>query len=197
VDLPVHRLAGHVAALPRFPASKKLTEDLFAEGIGFERLPRIRGFQAINEERTVLLFPDPASAFRRSVSRSTDACRSRCGTVAEPGERACRYSARIRAYVGRRKRRQYLTKTGIATDGSYYGPEAEFLTSSISVRFRPETRTRATTTTSTPRKGILETRGRTAVPNLGATGRGHKEGYFPVPPVDRLQDLALEDHAWR
>src|SRR5712691_7689018 len=40
---------------------KELTEDLFAEGIGFDG-SSIRGFQAINES-DMLLFPDPASAF--------------------------------------------------------------------------------------------------------------------------------------
>src|SRR5438046_9614937 len=40
---------------------KELTEDLFKEGIGFDG-SSIRGFQAINE-RDMLLFPDPASAF--------------------------------------------------------------------------------------------------------------------------------------
>src|SRR5262245_7770910 len=38
----------------------ELTEDLFAEGIGFDG-SSIRGFQAINES-DMLLFPDPATA---------------------------------------------------------------------------------------------------------------------------------------
>src|SRR5438105_11494144 len=40
---------------------KELSEELFAEGIGFDG-SSIRGFQAINES-DMLLFPDPASAF--------------------------------------------------------------------------------------------------------------------------------------
>src|SRR3989442_5950812 len=40
---------------------KERTEELFAEGIGFDG-SSIRGFQAINES-DMLLFPDPASAF--------------------------------------------------------------------------------------------------------------------------------------
>src|SRR3989449_11420931 len=40
---------------------KELTEDLFAEGIGFDG-SSIRGFQASNES-DMLVVPDPASAF--------------------------------------------------------------------------------------------------------------------------------------
>ena len=40
---------------------RELTEDLFADGIGFDG-SSIRGFQAINES-DMLLFPDPKTAF--------------------------------------------------------------------------------------------------------------------------------------
>src|SRR2546426_565017 len=46
---------------------KELSEELFAEGIGFDG-SSIRGFQAINES-DMLLFPDPASALDRKSTR--------------------------------------------------------------------------------------------------------------------------------
>src|SRR5437870_2483511 len=97
---------------------KELSEELFAEGIGFDG-SSIRGFQAINES-DMLLFPDPASAF-------VDPCLevptlSLTCDVSDPvtGQR---YSRDPR-YVAQ-KAEQYLVKSGIATT-AYYGPEAEF-----------------------------------------------------------------------
>ncbi len=107
---------------------KELTEELFAEGIGFDG-SSIRGFQAINES-DMLLFPDPASAF-------VDPCLevptlSLTCDVSDPvtGQR---YSRDPR-YVAQ-KAEQYLVKSGIATT-AYYGPEAEFYIFN-SVRFHP------------------------------------------------------------
>ena len=56
---------------------------------------------------------------------------------------------------------------------------------------RPERSTRATTT-STPSRGSGTPDARTMPrPNLGYKPR-YKEGYFPVPPIDKLQDLRTE-----
>src|SRR6059036_2313450 len=97
---------------------KELSEELFAEGIGFDG-SSIRGFQAINES-DMLLFPDPASAF-------VDPCLevptlSLTCDVSDPVTGA-RYTRDPR-YVAQ-KAEQYLVKSAIATT-SYYGPEAEF-----------------------------------------------------------------------
>src|SRR3989454_8163712 len=155
---------------------KELTEDLFAEGIGFDG-SSIRGFQAINES-DMLLFPDPASAF-------VDPCLevptlSLTCDVADPvtGQR---YSRDPR-YVAQ-KAEQYLTKTGIATT-AYYGPEAEFYIFN-SVRFDQNAHEGYYHIDS--EEGIWNS-GTNGSPNQGHRPR-HKEGYFPVPPVDRLQDL--------
>src|SRR5256885_5200946 len=155
---------------------KELTEDLFKEGIWFDG-SSIRGFQAINES-DMLLFPDPASAF-------VDPCLevptlSLTCDVADPvtGQR---YSRDPR-YVAQ-KAEQYLTKTGIATT-AYYGPEAEFYIFN-SVRFDQNAREGYYHIDS--EEGIWNS-GTNGSPNLGHRPR-HKEGYFPVPPVDRLQDL--------
>src|SRR5947208_1975576 len=155
---------------------KELTEDLFAEGIGFDG-SSIRGFQAINES-DMLLFPDPASAF-------VDPCLgvptlSLTCDVGDPvtGKR----SSRDPRYVAQ-KAEQHLVKTGIATT-SYWGPEAEFFIFN-SVRYDQNAHEGYYHIDS--EEGVWNS-GRNGVPNLGHRPR-HKEGYFPVPPVDRLQDV--------
>src|SRR5439155_589127 len=156
---------------------KELTDELFKEGIGFDG-SSIRGFQAINES-DMLLFPDPASAF-------VDPCLevptlSLTCDVADPvtGER---YSRDPR-YVAQ-KAEQYLVKTGIATT-AYYGPEAEFYIFN-SVRFDQNAHEGYYHIDS--EEGIWNSGTNGGAANLGHRPR-HKEGYFPVPPVDKLQDL--------
>src|SRR3989454_1663337 len=156
---------------------KELTDDLFKEGIGFDG-SSIRGFQAINES-DMLLFPDPASAF-------VDPCLevptlSLTCDVADPvtGQR---YSRDPR-YVAQ-KAEQYLVKTAIATT-AYYGPEAEFYIFN-SVRFDQNAHEGYYHIDS--EEGIWNSGTNGGGPNLGHRPR-HKEGYFPVPPVDKLQDL--------
>src|SRR5256886_1979948 len=156
---------------------KELTEELFKEGIGFDG-SSIRGFQAINES-DMLLFPDPASAF-------VDPCLevptlSLTCDVADPvtGER---YSRDPR-YVAQ-KAEQHLVKSGIATT-AYYGPEAEFYIFN-SVRFDQNAHEGYYHIDS--EEGIWNSGTNGGAANLGHRPR-HKEGYFPVPPVDKLQDL--------
>ncbi len=155
---------------------KELTEDLFAEGIGFDG-SSIRGFQAINES-DMLLFPDPSSAF-------VDPCLGvpTLSLTCDVGDPVTgkRYSRDPR-YVAQ-KAEQHLVKTGIAT-ASYYGPEAEFYIFN-SVRFDQNAHEGYYHIDS--EEGIWNS-GSNGTPNLGHRPR-HKEGYFPVPPVDKLQDL--------
>src|SRR5438270_10141782 len=156
---------------------KELTEDLFKEGIGFDG-SSIRGFQAINES-DMLLFPDPASAF-------VDPCLevptlSLTCDVSGPVTGA-RYSRDPR-YVAQ-KAEQYLGKTGIATT-AYFGPEAEFYIFN-SARFDQNAHEGYYFIDS--EEGIWNSGQDGGTPNLSPRPR-HKEGYFPVPPTDRLQDL--------
>src|SRR5919198_1120553 len=156
--------------------TSELNEDLFSQGIGFDG-SSIRGFQAINES-DMLLFPDPASAF-------VDPCLavptlSLTCDVSDPVTGA-RYSRDPR-YVAQ-KAEQHLVKTGIATT-AYYGPEAEFYIFN-SVRFDQNAHEGYYHIDS--EEGIWNS-GTNGNPNQGHRPR-HKEGYFPVPPVDRLQDL--------
>jgi len=155
----------------------ELSEDLFAEGIGFDG-SSIRGFQAINES-DMLLFPDPASAFVDpclEVSTLSLTC-----DVSDPVTGA-RYSRDPR-YVAQ-KAEQYLGKTGIATT-AYFGPEAEFYIFN-SARFDQNAHEGYYFIDS--EEGIWNSGQDGGTPNLSHRPR-HKEGYFPVPPTDRLQDL--------
>jgi glutamine synthetase len=157
------------------PASA-LDEDVFREGLGFDG-SSIRGFQAINES-DMLLLPDPASAFVDPVLQVPTlslTCDIYDPITLEPYSRDPRF-------IGF-KAEEYLKTTGIATT-SYWGPEAEFFIFN-SVRFDQNAHEAYYHIDS--EEGIWNS-GRNGTPNLGHRPR-HKEGYFPVPPVDRLQDV--------
>ncbi len=156
---------------------KELKEDVFREGLGFDG-SSIRGFQAINES-DMLLVPDPASAFVDpclKVPTLALVC-----DVVDPVTGA-RYSRDPR-YVAQ-KAEQYLVQSGVATT-SYWGPEAEFYIFN-SVRFDQNAHEGYYHIDAD--EGIWNSGHNGAQPNLGHRPR-HKEGYFPVPPVDKLQDL--------
>jgi glutamine synthetase len=153
-----------------------LDEDVFREGLGFDG-SSIRGFQAINES-DMLLLPDPASAFVDPVLQVPTlslTCDIYDPITLEPYSRDPRFIAF--------KAEEYLKTTGIATT-SYWGPEAEFFIFN-SVRFDQNAHEAYYHIDS--EEGIWNS-GRNGTPNLGHRPR-HKEGYFPVPPVDRLQDV--------
>ncbi len=88
-----------------------------------------------------------------------------------------------RGYIAQ-KAEEYLKSTGIA-DISYWGPEAEFFVFD-SVRFDQNARCGYYFIDSNE---AIWNSGREETPgNLGYKLR-HKEGYFPCPPADSLQDL--------
>jgi glutamine synthetase len=155
----------------------ELSEDMFEEGLGFDG-SSIRGFQAINES-DMLLMPDPASAFVDpclKVPTLVLVCDVRDPITGKRYSRDPRYVAQ--------KAEQYLVKSGVATT-SYWGPEAEFYIFN-SVRFDQNAHEGYYHIDS--EEGIWNSGKDGGSPNLGHRPR-HKEGYFPVPPVDRLQDL--------
>jgi glutamine synthetase len=80
----------------------------------------------------------------------------------------------------------YLKSSGIG-DVAYFGPEAEFFIFD-DIRFE-STRFSAFYEIDSV-EGNWNT-GRDEGPNLGYKPR-HKEGYFPVPPMDKFQDLRTE-----
>jgi len=96
----------------------ELSEDLFAEGIGFDG-SSIRGFQKIHES-DMLLIPDPASAFVDPACKVPTI--SLICNVVSPG--SMEPYSRDPRYVGQ-KAEAYLASSGIATT-AYFGPEVEF-----------------------------------------------------------------------
>lgn len=159
--------------------SKQLSEDSFEEGFGFDG-SSIRGFQKI-QESDMLLFPDAATAFEDPFSAEPTVVLI-CD-VADPmtGER---YSRDPR-YIAD-KAEKYLVGTGIA-DTAYFGPEPEFFVFD-DVRFYQESNRSFHQVDSV--EGAWNT-GRDEQPNLGNKLR-YKQGYFPVPPADSLQDMRTE-----
>jgi len=154
--------------------------DLFADGIGFDG-SSIRGFQKIHES-DMLLFADPASAFVDPVLKVPTL--SIICDVADPLTRR-RYSRDPRFIA--RKAEQHLIETGVA-ELSYWGPELEFYIFN-SIRFDQGPNFGYYYIDS--EEGIWNSGRDGAVPNMGFRPR-FKEGYFPVPPVDKMQDLRSE-----
>ena len=159
--------------------AEALDEDAFAEGLGFDG-SSIRGFQQI-QESDMLLIPDPKSAFFdpfREVTTLVLICNVRDPITRENYTRDPRYIAQ--------KAEAYLKSTGIA-DVSYWGPEAEFFIFD-DIRYGQGTNYGFYYIDSI--EGSWNT-GREENPNLGYKPR-MKEGYFPVPPSDTLQDIRSE-----
>jgi glutamine synthetase len=157
----------------------ELTEDLFEEGSGFDG-SSIRGFQAIDES-DMLLFPDPATAIVDPVCKIPTLsliCNVKDPVTLESYPRDVRYITQ--------KAEAYLNATGIA-DTSYWGPEAEFFIFN-DIRYAQTANSGFYQVDSV--EGTWNT-GKDEGPNLGYKPR-HKEGYFPVPPSDTLQDIRSE-----
>ncbi len=156
-----------------------LDEDLFTEGIGFDG-SSIRGFQQIHES-DMLLIADAETAVMDpvlSIPTMNIICNVFDPLTRKPYSRDPRYVAQ--------KAEAYLKSTGLA-DISYWGPEAEFYMFD-SVRYDQNAQSGYYYIDS--REGVWNT-GRDENPNLGYKLR-HKEGYFPVPPSDQLQDIRSE-----
>ena len=159
--------------------TEELSGRLFSEGIGFDG-SSIRGFQQIHES-DMLLLPDAASARVDPMSRVPTlllVC-----DVLDPITRQP-YSRDPRGVARRAER--YLAASGIAT-ASYWGPEVEFFVFD-SVRYDQNAHSGYYFVDSA--EGAWNT-GRDEQPNLGHKLR-FKEGYFPVPPADSLQDFRSE-----
>lgn len=153
--------------------------DHFEEGHGFDG-SSIRGFRRIHES-DMLLYPDPATAFIdpfTAVPTLSVTCDIADPITKEPYSRDARYIAE--------KAEKYLRSTGIA-DTAFFGPEPEFFIFD-NIRFDQSANFGYYFVDS--EEGIWNS-GSDARPNLGHRIR-HKEGYFPVAPLDTLQDLRTE-----
>jgi glutamine synthetase len=154
-------------------------EGSFEEGFGFDG-SSIRGFQQI-QESDMLLFPDPNSAFEDPYAQHRTLvliCNVGDPVTGEPYSRDPRYIAQ--------KAENYLISTGIA-DKAYFGPEPEFFVLD-EVRFAQTYNQGSYFVDSV--EGFWNSN-REEQPNLGYKPR-YKEGYFPVPPMDTLQDIRTE-----
>lgn len=153
-----------------------IVRSIWVDGIGFDG-SSIRGFQKI-QESDMILIPDPATAVVDpvcDVPTLSVICDIYDPLTRKPYTRDPRYIAK--------KAEKYLKSTGIA-DTVYFGPEAEFFIFN-SVRFDQTENAGYYFIDSD--EGDWNT-GRAEDPNLGYKIR-FKEGYFPVPPHDSLQDL--------
>jgi len=157
----------------------ELEESVFEDGLGFDG-SSIRGFQKIHES-DMLLMPDPTTAIVDPVCKVPTL--SILGNIKDPitGE----MYTRDPRYVAQ-KAEKYLIASGIATT-SYWGPEAEFFLFN-DIRFDQNSHS-----------GYYFVDAEEGIWNSGSNGKANlgyrprtKEGYFPVPPLDRLQDVRSE-----
>lgn len=158
--------------------AKELETDTFFEGVGFDG-SSIRGFQEIHESDMILL-PDPSTAITDPVYRVPTL--SLICDVVDPITKE-NYTRDPR-YVAQ-KAEEYLSSTGIA-NVSYWGPEAEFFVFD-SIRFDQNQHSGYYFVDSVEGAWNSGKEGQ----NLGYKPR-YKEGYFPVPPTDSLQDFRSE-----
>jgi len=160
------------------PASR-FSEKVFTEGIGFDG-SSLRGWKSINESDMIVV-PDPTTAFIDPFYRHPTLsiiCNIKDPVTGEAYEKDPRFIAQ--------KAEQYLKNIGVA-DTAYFGPEAEFF---ILDDVRYEQTEHGAFYSIDSAEGFWNA-GRVENPNLGYKAR-FKEGYFPVPPTDSLQDLRSE-----
>jgi glutamine synthetase len=158
----------------------QIDESSFVEGVPFDG-SSIRGWKAINESDMVMI-PEPTTAWIDPFCEEPTL--SIICSIKEPrtGEWYGRDPRTIAA-----KAVEFLKTTGIG-DTAFFGPEAEFFVFD-DVRFD-----------QTESKGYyyldsVEGRWNTGRKEEGgnlAYKPGYKQGYFPVPPTDTLQDMRTE-----
>ena len=155
-------------------------QDAFAEGVMFDG-SSIAGWKAINES-DMNLMPDPETAFIDPFFAETTlviVCDVLEPTTGEPYNRDPRGMAK--------KAVSYMKSTGVG-DAVNFGPEAEFFVFD-DVRFSSDPYNTGFRVDSSelPSNTATEYEGG----NLGHRVRT-KGGYFPVPPIDSLQDMRSE-----
>jgi len=154
-------------------------EDTFEDGLGFDG-SSIRGWQPIHAS-DMLIVPDPDTALMDPFTAIPTL--SLICNIVDPITKE-NYSRDPRNVA--RKAEAYLKSTGLG-DTAYFGPEAEFFIFD-DVRFDLSSNQSFYAVDSS--EGVWNS-GREEFPNLGYKPR-HKEGYFPVPPTDSLNDLRNE-----
>ena len=157
---------------------EELTDNVFNEGSGFDG-SSIRGWQAINNS-DMMVVPDPTTAVMDPFTSAPTL--SMICNVVDPITRE-NYSRDPR-HVSQ-KAEKYLKSTKIG-DVSYWGPEAEFF---IFDNVRYDQTSNSGYYYIDSDEGIWNS-GKEGT-NLGNKPR-HKEGYFPVAPMDTQQDIRTE-----
>lgn len=170
-----------------FPGTQKhftipvteLTESVFEEGISFDA-SSMRGWQAINES-DMLVLPCAETAFVDPFMNRTLAmtCNIQDPITREDYAKDPRNVAR--------KAEAYMRSTSLA-DVANFGPEAEFFVFD-NVRFDQNEHESYYHIDSVEGQW---TRGQTSSGVNDGYKIRYKEGYFPVPPADTLQDLRTE-----
>ncbi|MCC7423146.1 MAG: type I glutamate--ammonia ligase [Planctomycetaceae bacterium] len=155
-----------------------LTEQSFEEGFGFSG-SSIRGWNAINES-DMLVVPQTDTAFVDPFFKNTLAVTC---NIQDPITRE-NYAKDPRNVA--RKAEAYMKKTGVA-DIANFGPEPEFFIFD-NVRFDVNEHESYYHVESAEGQW---TRGQASAGNSGYKVR-YKEGYFPVPPTDTLQEVRTE-----
>jgi glutamine synthetase len=157
----------------------ELEESSFEDGFGFDG-SSIRGWQPIHAS-DMLVVPDAATAKMDPFFEVPTLVL--IGNIVDPITRES-YTRDPRNIAA--KAEAYLKSTGIG-DIAYFGPEAEFF---IFDDIRFESSSNRAFYEIDSGEGIWNS-GREECPNLGYKPR-HKEGYFPVPPMDKFQDIRTE-----
>src|SRR3954454_874231 len=157
----------------------KLQAESFKEGFFFDG-SSIRGWQPINASDMIFL-PDPESAMMDPFMELPTL--SVCCDIIDAVTRQP-YSRDPRTIAG--KAEKYLKSTGIG-DVAYFGPEPEFFIFN-DVRYDQNQHEAYYHIDSVE---AVWNSGKSEGPNLGSKIR-HKEGYFPVAPLDTQQDIRTE-----
>ncbi len=148
-------------------------ETAFEEGMGFDG-SSIRGFQSI-EASDMILLADPSTAIVDPILEMPTLsliCDIYDPITREPYSRDPRYVAK--------KAVKYLESLGIA-DTAYFGPEAEFFVFDQIMYSAGEY-------SAAYQIDSIEGPWNNEIFGFGHSVP-HKRGYFPVPPLDSLQDL--------
>ncbi len=158
----------------------ELNEAVFEEGLGFDG-SSIRGWQEIHAS-DMLVIPDATTAVMDPFMK--DPTLSLICNIFDPITKEA-YSRDPRNIA--LKAEKYLKATGIA-DTAYFGPEAEFF---IFDEVRYDTSNHQAFYKIDSVEGAWNSGREEEGGNKGYKTR-YKEGYFPVAPMDSMQDLRTE-----
>lgn len=157
----------------------EFTESSFDDGFGFDG-SSMRAWQEINNSDMIVI-PDPETAKMDPFFESPTL--AIIGSIHDPITHES-YSRDPR-YIAK-KTEQYFKSTGMG-DTIYIGPEPEFFIFD-NIKYASENHMAFYEIDS--EEGAWNT-GRDEMPNLGYKIR-HKQGYFPLPPADKYQNMRTE-----